>query len=186
MDTAPYIINGAGSDGSGTQSFVGFIYCHRVSTNDLRNLIVEKVRSLLFSTRFDSSNNQLSALCLAHPTFSADVFQEIRQHPDQANHCNHNDCSMHTFHNLNTSSHTSPESHFEVESPPHESEYLDDISDLALDDGAPSLVSDCGTISPEEEDACSEMGRDEAMMEYYESRDMVMSFDRAYSRPILN
>ncbi|APA05602.1 predicted protein [Sclerotinia sclerotiorum 1980 UF-70] len=66
----------------------------------------------------------------------------------------------------------SPDSYFEVESPITSSEYLDDISDLDLDDAAPFLMSDCGTVSAEEEDVYSRQERDEAMTEYYERRDL--------------
>ncbi|KAF7872485.1 hypothetical protein EAF04_003406 [Stromatinia cepivora] len=153
-------------------SEIQFIYHNRANANDLRNLIVEKVRSLLFSIRFDGMNRQLSALCRSHPAFNVDVFEEIQRHSEQANRCDYGDCSMHVSHYTNLSGCASPDSYFEVESPIPSSEYLYDISDLELDDPTPSLISGCGTISTEEEDVYSQQGRDEAMAEYYESRDV--------------
>ncbi|ESZ90079.1 hypothetical protein SBOR_9543 [Sclerotinia borealis F-4128] len=167
-------------------SEIQYIYDHRATTNDLRILVVEKVRGLLFSTRFDGMNRQLSTLCRHHPDFHADVFQEIQRHSEQANHCDYGDCSMHISHNTYTSRYASPDPYFEVESPPHASEYLDDISEFTLDDATLSLISNRGTISTEEEDAYSEQGRDEAMAEYHESRDIAMIYDRGNMMSILN
>lgn len=79
---------------------------------------------------------------------------------------------MHVSRYANLSGCASPDSYFEVESPITSSEYLDDISDLDLDDAAPFLMSDCGTVSAEEEDVYSRQERDEAMTEYYERRDL--------------
>ncbi|KAI9647214.1 hypothetical protein NHQ30_003597 [Ciborinia camelliae] len=169
-------------------SEIQFIYSCRATTNDLRNLIIEKTRGLLFSSRFDGIDRQLSTLCHSHPEFHAEMFREIQRHIEQANHCDCGDCWMNIScnTNANTSGYPSPDSHLEVESPPQESEYLDNISEFALDEANPSLISDHGTISTEEEEAYSEQGRDEAMAEYHESRDVVMSFDRGNSRSILN
>lgn len=172
-------------------SEIQFIYNHRATTNDLRNLIVEKVRGLLFSIRFDGMNRQLATLCRCHPDFNADVFQEIQRHSEQATACDYGDCSMHTTYNTSNSNYASPDPYFEVESPPRSSEYLYDISDFSLDDETPSLMSDDGTIFSEDEDedkeeADLERERDEAMAEYHESRDVVMSFDRGDARSILN
>lgn len=49
------------------RSEIQFIYCHRVSTNDLRNLIVEKVRSLLFSTRCKLNRFILPSFLIRNP-----------------------------------------------------------------------------------------------------------------------
>ncbi|QSZ33724.1 hypothetical protein DSL72_005295 [Monilinia vaccinii-corymbosi] len=172
-------------------SEIQFIYKYRATTNDLRNLVVEKFRRLLFSIRFDGINKQLSTLCLSHPDFNADILQEIQRHAEHAEFCDYDDCSMHISYKPETSGYTtSPDPYFEVESPPRESEDLDGTSDLALNDAAPPLTSDHGSISPEEDDeeeeVYSEREREEAMADYHESRDIVMSFDQGNVRSILN
>ncbi|CAD6443705.1 aa9bb043-f5f5-4492-8ee0-7ffd932e0b08 [Sclerotinia trifoliorum] len=153
-------------------SEIQYIYHNRANAHDLRNLIVEKVRSLLFSIRFDGMNRQLSSLCHSHPGFNTDVFEEIQRHSEQASVCNYGDCSMHVSRYASLSDCASSDSYFEVESPIPPSVCLDAISDLELDDAEPSLISDSGTVSAEEEDVYSREERDEAMAEYYETRDL--------------
>ncbi|TGO09944.1 hypothetical protein BTUL_0149g00230 [Botrytis tulipae] len=97
--------------------------------------------------------------------------------------CSYEDCSIHNPHNINLFQNSN--SPIEVESPLPSSEYLDDISTLDLDDSPPHL-SDCDTISTEEEDADSDQGRIEAIAEYHESRDTLMSFDGGSGGSILN
>lgn len=168
------------------QSEIQFIYTYRTTTSDLRKLIVQKVRGLLFSMRFDGLDRRISTLCLSHPDFHAEVLQEIQMHVGQGDHYHYGDCSMHISCDTSTYSDASPSPYFEVETPPRESEYLDNISDLELDGVPSSLVSDCSTISIEEEDVYSEQGRNEAMAEYYAGRDMAISFDPGNQSSILD
>ncbi|KAF5874247.1 uncharacterized protein Bfra_004254 [Botrytis fragariae] len=164
---------------------IQFIYQNQATTYDLRSLTVLKMRCLYFSTGFEGLQRELSDICGCHPGFHTDVFAELQRHSEQVTRCNYEDCSIHNPHNTTSGSLYIPTSNqiqnsnspLEVESPPlPSSEYLDDISTLDLDSSPPNL-SDCGTISTEQEDANSEQARIEAMVEYHESRDKMMTFD---------
>ncbi|KAF7900657.1 uncharacterized protein EAF01_007959 [Botrytis porri] len=92
----------------------------------------------------------------------------------QSYKCNYEDCSIHNPHS--TEHPHSPSSPLKVKSPSlPPSEDLDDISTLELD-SPPPYLSDCDTLSTEEEGVDSEEEQSEAMAEYHESRDTLMSF----------
>ncbi|KAF7956924.1 hypothetical protein EAE96_004248 [Botrytis aclada] len=173
---------------------ISFIYQNQVTTHDLRSLIVLKMRSLYFSAEFAESQGELSEICNCHSDFHTDILTELQRHSEQMTQCNNGDCSIHHPQNTNannldipTPNHFRyPDSPSEVESPPPPySEYPDDGSALDLD-SLPPYLSDCDTISTDEEDADSEQARNEAMAEYYESRDTLMSFDGGSERSILD
>ncbi|TGO22949.1 hypothetical protein BPAE_0149g00120 [Botrytis paeoniae] len=173
---------------------IQFIYQNFATTYDLRSLIVLKMRCLYFSTGLEGLQREQSDICSCHSDFHTDVVLELQRHSEQMTQCNYKDCSIHNPHNttannleISTTNHfQDPDSPLEVESPPlPSSEYLDDISALDLD-SSPPYLSDCDTISTEEEDANSEQARSEAMAEYHEIRDTLMSFDGGSGRSILN
>ncbi|KAF7936497.1 uncharacterized protein EAE97_007863 [Botrytis byssoidea] len=162
---------------------IQFIYQSQATKYDLRSLIVLKMRSLYFSTGFAGLQRELSDICICHSDFHTDVSAELQRHSEQITPCSYEDCSIHSPNNINLFQNSN--SPLEVESPLPSSEYLEDISTLDLDDSPPHL-SDCNTISTEEEDADSDQGRIEAIAEYHESRDTLMSFDEGSGGSILN
>ncbi|THV50087.1 hypothetical protein BGAL_0165g00060 [Botrytis galanthina] len=163
---------------------IQFIYQHQATTYDLRRLIVSKMWCLYFSTGFAGLQRELSDICGCHSDFHTDVFAELQRHSEQMTQCSSEDCSIHNPYNINQFQ--NPDSPLQVESPPLPSfEYLDDISTLDLDNSPPHL-SDCDTISTAEEDADSEQARSEAIAEYHESRDTLMSSYEGSRRSILN
>ncbi|KAK6606418.1 hypothetical protein H4I96_04880 [Botrytis cinerea] len=173
---------------------IQFIYQNRATTYDLRSLIVLKMRRLYFSTGFEGLQRELSDICGCHPEFHTDVYVELQRHSEQITQCDHADCAIHspqtatadTLYIPTTSHFQNPESPLEVEPPPtSSSEYLDNISNLDLN-SSPPYLSDCDTTSTGEKDANSEQARSEAMAEYYESRNTLMSFDEGSGRLILN
>ncbi|TGO32584.1 hypothetical protein BHYA_0304g00020 [Botrytis hyacinthi] len=158
---------------------IQFIYQNQATTHDLRSLIVLKMRSLYFSTGFAGLQRELSDICDCHSDFHAGVSAELQRHSEPVTQCSYKDCSIYNYFQ-------NPDSPLEVESPLlHSSEYLDDISTLDLDESPPHL-SDCDTISTEEEDADYEQARSEAIAEYHESRDTLTSFDEGSERSIFN
>ncbi|TGO66184.1 hypothetical protein BOTNAR_0066g00240 [Botryotinia narcissicola] len=163
---------------------IQFIYQNQATTYDLRSLIVLKMRSLYFSNGFAGLQRELSDICDCHSDSHTDVSAELQRHSEQIAPYSYENCSIHSPNNIDLFQNSN--SPLEVESSLlHSSEYLEDISTLDLDDSPPHL-SDCDTISTEEEDAHSDQGRIEAIAEYHESRDTLMSFDEGSGGSILN